>query len=600
MAVKSIIDIEVNDAAFKSFVALFDRYKKDLNGLPKLWDKTSQQIENTADRSKDLLSAIETQTNLLNKQLITQIKIHDVLKDSDRSMVKMNKTTSTLHENIKGITVSMLKWGTVAGLVTGAFSLLTGATGFFGLDALARGASQTRQQAGELGINPNELQAAQTAYRRLPGASSALSGIASAQTSATRRAYMSAFLGIDAADIQNKSAAELMPQTMMALQSQAQGILSTNPEQFETFAASRHLTDFMSVQQLRQLARMQPGELGGLNEQFSKNLNTLDLTDKTVSAWDTFLDKLGVASAQLQDTLITKLTALAGPIGNVVEAFTNLVSSGLSNPAFKEGLSTFAKWINEFAVTLGKPETAKAMGDFANKIVEVVKSIGNAIDYLANLFGPSKTSYNEGESAGQRQISQQEAAYGKIYPGFLGRFNQTQQPFASGRGDIYKTIPSDFVDVERQYGLPRGFLNQIKNQEWDPNEPVSKAGAMGPFQFMPGTAKDYGLKDPFDLRESSDAAGRYFRDLLKMFNGDIEKAAAGYNWGQGNVQKDIAEHGEAWKDYLPPETQKYIANLNRAGFVAQPGQGVKISISNATGGNTNVTVSALAGVNLSL
>lgn len=597
MAVKSIIDIEVNDAAFKSFVALFDRYKKDLNGLPKLWDKTGQQIENTADRSKDLLSAIETQTNLLNKQLITQIKIHDVLKDSDRSMVKMNKTTSTLHENIKGITISMLKWGTVAGLVTGAFSLLTGATGFFGLDALARGASQTRQQAGELGINPNELQAAQTAYRRLPGASSALSGIASAQTSATRRAYMSAFLGIDAADIQNKSAAELMPQTMMALQSQAQGILSTNPEQFETFATSRHLTDFMSVQQLRQLARMQPGELGGLNEQFSKNVNTLDLTDKTVSAWDTFLDKLGVASIQLQDTLITKLTALAGPIGNVVEAFTNLVSSGLSNPAFKEGLSTFAKWINEFAVTLGKPETAKAMEDFADKIVVIAKKIGSAIEYLADLFGPSKISYNEAENAGANERTMQLAA--GVYSN-QGWFGSVGKPlFESGRGDIYKTISSDFVDIERQYGLPRGFLNQIKNQEWDPNEPVSKAGAVGPFQFMPGTAKDYGLKDPFDLRESADAAGRYFSDLLKMFNGDIEKAAAGYNWGQGNVQKDIAEHGEAWKDYLPPETQKYIANLNRAGFVAQPGQGVKISISNATGGNTNVTVSALAGVNLS-
>ena len=597
MAVKSIIDIEVNDAAFKSFVALFDKYKKDLSSLPKLWDKTGQQIENTADRSQDLLSAIETQTNLLNKQLITQIKIHDVLKESDRSMVKMNKTTLSFYKNIKDVQDVMVRLKSAAGFLGGVFSFLSGGTGFFGLDALARGASQTRQQAGELGINPNELQAAQTAYRRLPGASSALSGIASAQTSATRRAYMSAFLGIDATDIQNKSAAELMPQTMMALQSQAQGILSTNPEQFETFATSRHLTDFMSVQQLRQLARMQPEELQGLNQQFSKNVNSFDLTDKTVSAWDTFLDKLSVGSVKLQDTLITKLTALAGPIGNVVEAFTNLANSGMSNPAFKDGLNKFAKWINEFAVTLGKPETAKAMGDFADKIVEIVKVIANAIDSLANLFGPSKTTYNEAENAGANERIMQRAA--GVYSN-QGWFGSVGKPlFESGRGDIYKTTSSDFVDIERQYGLPRGFLNQIKNQEWDPNEPVSKPGAVGPFQFMPGTAKDYGLKDPFDLRESADAAGRYFSDLLKMFNGDIEKAAAGYNWGQGNVKKDIAEHGEAWKDYLPPETKKYIADLNRAGFVAQPGQGVKISISNATGGNTNVTVSALAGVNQS-
>jgi hypothetical protein len=342
---------------------------------------------------------------------------------------------------------------------------------------------------------------------------------------------------------------------------------------------------------------MQPGELEGLNQQFSNNLNTLDLTDKTVSAWDTFLDKLAVASTQLQDTLITKLTALAGPIGNVVEAFTNLVSSGLSNPAFKEGLNTFAKWINEFAVTLGKPETVKAMGDFADKIVIIGKRIVEVIDY----FG-SKTPKDENEQTvnGVTVIPGKKNASYDAPMSNAGIFSYANYSVNAGSETSRNAKIGAFGDIERQYGLPRGFLSQIEKQEWDPNEPVSKTGAMGHFQFMPGTAKDYGLQDPFNVRESADAAGRYFRDLLKMFNGDIEKAAAGYNWGQGNVQKDIAEHGEAWKDYLPLETKNYIANLNRAGFVAQPGQGVKISISNATGGNTNVTVSALAGVNLSL
>jgi soluble lytic murein transglycosylase-like protein len=124
---------------------------------------------------------------------------------------------------------------------------------------------------------------------------------------------------------------------------------------------------------------------------------------------------------------------------------------------------------------------------------------------------------------------------------------------------------------------------------------------MGPFQFMPGTAKDYGLdeKSVWDLAKSSEAAARYFQDLLKMFKGDVNKAAAGYNWGQGNVQGLISQYGDQWREHLPPETAKYLDNLNRAGisgnsFSAQPGQGIKISIYNATGGQVNTVVSALA------
>jgi hypothetical protein len=71
-----------------------------------------------------------------------------------------------------------------------------------------------------------------------------------------------------------------------------------------------------------------------------------------------------------------------------------------------------------------------------------------------------------------------------------------------------------FGDLERQYGLPSGFLARTYQMESGSGanlyNPLSKAA--GGFQFIPSTAKQYGLKDPFDLAQSADAAARLAAD----------------------------------------------------------------------------------------
>lgn len=66
---------------------------------------------------------------------------------------------------------------------------------------------------------------------------------------------------------------------------------------------------------------------------------------------------------------------------------------------------------------------------------------------------------------------------------------------------------------------------------------VSPAGAMGLMQFMPGTAKDMGLADPYDPHSSIDAAGKYLRQLMDRYKGDTRKAVMAYNAGPGNIDK---------------------------------------------------------------
>lgn len=113
-----------------------------------------------------------------------------------------------------------------------------------------------------------------------------------------------------------------------------------------------------------------------------------------------------------------------------------------------------------------------------------------------------------------------------------------------------------------KYGLPDGLLNAIASAEsgFNPNAKNGKSGASGMFQFMPATAKGYGI-DPFKPDQAADAAGKMMSGMLAKYDGDLSKALAGYNWGGGNVDKAVKQYGSNWLAYAPEETKKYIQKI---------------------------------------
>ena len=114
-------------------------------------------------------------------------------------------------------------------------------------------------------------------------------------------------------------------------------------------------------------------------------------------------------------------------------------------------------------------------------------------------------------------------------------------------------------------GLPRGLLAAIYAQESGSgrHSGLSSAGALGLAQFMPATARRFGVTDRTSYAQESVAAAKYLSWLIKHFGGDVDKAIAGYNAGEGRVDKAVRLHGAAWRQYLPPETKSYIANVDR-------------------------------------
>jgi hypothetical protein len=81
---------------------------------------------------------------------------------------------------------------------------------------------------------------------------------------------------------------------------------------------------------------------------------------------------------------------------------------------------------------------------------------------------------------------------------------------------------------------------------------ISPKGATGLMQLIPATAERYGVKAIADPKDNIGGGTRYLRDLLKMFDGNLPLALAGYNAGEGAVMR--------YKNTIPPfpETQNYV------------------------------------------
>jgi len=115
-----------------------------------------------------------------------------------------------------------------------------------------------------------------------------------------------------------------------------------------------------------------------------------------------------------------------------------------------------------------------------------------------------------------------------------------------------------FIQFGKKYNLDPGLLKGIAETEsqfkYDARSPK---GALGIMQLMPGTAKDMGVKDPFNPVQSIEGGAKYLRSLLNRYKGDTDKALAAYNWGMGNVDKSGVMS-------LPAETRNYLGKVKAA------------------------------------
>ncbi|MCY7312376.1 MAG: lytic transglycosylase domain-containing protein [Pseudoxanthomonas sp.] len=114
---------------------------------------------------------------------------------------------------------------------------------------------------------------------------------------------------------------------------------------------------------------------------------------------------------------------------------------------------------------------------------------------------------------------------------------------------------AEIAAASRQYGVEEAIVRAIIHAESSFNPmALSHAGAQGLMQLMPPTARRFGVSDSYDPSQNIRGGVQYLAWLLRRFNGNLTLAAAGYNAGEGAVDR----HGG-----VPPyrETQRYVERV---------------------------------------
>lgn len=131
---------------------------------------------------------------------------------------------------------------------------------------------------------------------------------------------------------------------------------------------------------------------------------------------------------------------------------------------------------------------------------------------------------------------------------------------SQARAPVSDPVSAAVAEASRRFGVPESWIRSVMRVESAGNAAaVSRAGAMGLMQVMPGTYAElrsrYGLgPDPFAVRDNIMAGTAYLREMYDRYG--AQGMLAAYNAGPGRWE-DYARHGRA----LPGETIGYLAKL---------------------------------------
>ena len=129
---------------------------------------------------------------------------------------------------------------------------------------------------------------------------------------------------------------------------------------------------------------------------------------------------------------------------------------------------------------------------------------------------------------------------------------------ASGNPATAQDLDKIVEDSAEKHGVDPRLVRAVIATEsnWNAGA-ISRTGALGLMQLIPGTAQQMGVTDAFDPAQNVDGGVRYLGMMLERYNGDVHKALAAYNAGPGAVDRSGG---------IPriPETRNYVLKVTSA------------------------------------
>lgn len=132
---------------------------------------------------------------------------------------------------------------------------------------------------------------------------------------------------------------------------------------------------------------------------------------------------------------------------------------------------------------------------------------------------------------------------------------------ADNKQGVNTNIEQAISDASNKYGIDSDLIRAVIQQESD-YDPYAKssAGAEGLMQLMPGTARELGVTDSFDVSQNVNGGTKYLKELLNMYGNSKELALAAYNAGPGALKRKGVDQVFEISN-LSAETRNYVQKV---------------------------------------
>lgn len=392
MAAKSIVEIDVQDEKFQSFLEKFNEYQKALGELPEQWrgavhglGEAAKETERVRDGTEGITKAfadgvaalasvndgLDRLNGNLEKATKTQTEFNKKSGGARNFLNKASKDAKSLAGHIKDATTSLLSWGTVLGL----FSGLAGAGGLWGLNHLAGNASAQRFTAMGLGTTAGGLNSTAVDFQKALGNPvGTLGAIRDAQLDLSKRWQFRA-MGVDNPD---RDPAELLPEMIKA----ARDIFVRNGST-QQGAEAYGLTNYFTLDDLNRFKKMSDEEIDAMAKQAQQDTRRLQLTDQQLRQWQDFNIQLDRSKVSIGNTFIRGLAPLAPELGKLSDAFSGAIETVLKSPELGKWIDGLSDGIRRFGNYLASPEFQKDVEAFISGVERLGRVIGKVIDWIS-------------------------------------------------------------------------------------------------------------------------------------------------------------------------------------------------------------------------
>lgn len=407
MVAKSIVEIDVNDDKFVSFMEKFREYQSALGELPEAWrgavhgiSDTTRETVRAKSEGEQLAKAFSEGANAILSINSGLDRLNDNLDQANENQAGFNKNASSskgflsaatkdaksLAGHIKDATLSLLSWGGIVGVFTG----LMGAGGLFGINRLAATAGSQRFTSLGLGTTIGGLDASAINYQKALGnPTGTLGSIRDAQMDLSKRWQFQA-MGINNPD---QDPSKLLPQMIR----NARDIFVKNGSTLQ--GANAHgLTNFFSLDDLNRFKNMSDEEINAMERRAQKDAKLLQITDQQARQWQDFNVQLDYSSQSIRNTFVRGLGPLTPSLTKLSDALSTAIDTVLKSPELGKWIDGLSKGVERFGNYLASPEFTKDVEGFMSGVQKMGNLIGKVYDWVVGKTNITAADVTSGSS----------------------------------------------------------------------------------------------------------------------------------------------------------------------------------------------------------